>query len=157
MHTAYTVPAKSARNVINAASLRIRPTDLCEIAELDPTHLNNPFGRVLLSQLVSLYETAARLTQDHSFGLHVGEHADFRGFDALENRGQTELTLFLAGWWPIQARRWLEWDSSAVRSLCLCFVLTEPDLTILHPRTPDPLAPGNPQPHVTSDLVRKIE
>lgn len=83
MHTSYTVPAKSVRNVINAVSQRIRPIDLCEMAGLDATHLNNPFARVLFSQLVSLYESAARLTQDQSFGLHVGERTDFRGFDAL--------------------------------------------------------------------------
>lgn len=83
MQSAYTVPVESAKNVIAAASSRIKPAYLCETAGLGSTYLSNPLGRIFLRQLAALYETAARLTEDHSFGLHVGEKTDFRSFDAL--------------------------------------------------------------------------
>src|SRR5262249_15948316 len=42
----YTVPVQSAKKVISAAACRIRPEDLCEAAELDPSQLQDPPARI---------------------------------------------------------------------------------------------------------------
>jgi AraC-like DNA-binding protein len=93
MDSFYTVPAKSAKNVLTAASSRIKPAHLCETAGIDSTYLKNPFGRISLRQLAALYESASRLTQDHSFGLHVGEKTDLRSFDELGYMAMNSSTL----------------------------------------------------------------
>ncbi|HEY6305659.1 MAG TPA: AraC family transcriptional regulator [Candidatus Angelobacter sp.] len=93
MDSFYTVPVKSAKNVLTAASSRIKPAYLCETAGIDSTHLKNPLGRISLRQLAALYENASRLTQDHSFGLHVGEKTDLRSFDELGYMVMNSFTL----------------------------------------------------------------
>ena len=80
---AYTIPAKSAKNVFAAASSRIKPRDLCESVGLDLFRLNDPLSRIPIGQLVALYESAARLTNDDAFGLHVGERTELHSFDLL--------------------------------------------------------------------------
>lgn len=80
-HDNYSVPVKSAANVISEASSRVRPGILCEAAEVDLSQLNDPRGRIPLRQLVTLYETAARLTSQQTFGLRVGAKTAFRAFD----------------------------------------------------------------------------
>jgi AraC-like DNA-binding protein len=79
----YTVPVKSAANVIAEASSRVRPIDLCAAAGLDSSQLNDRDGQIPFQQLVALYETAASLTNEHAFGLHVGARTDFRAFDVF--------------------------------------------------------------------------
>jgi AraC-like DNA-binding protein len=75
-----TVPVRSARNVIEAASGRIRPSELCEAVGLDARRLSDQYDRMPMSQLVTLYETAARMTKDRAFGLHVGARTSLRAF-----------------------------------------------------------------------------
>jgi AraC-like DNA-binding protein len=77
---AYTVPVKSASRVIAEASPRVRPSELCEAVGLDARQLSNTDCRIPLKQLVALYEAAAHLTNDRTFGLRVGARADFRTF-----------------------------------------------------------------------------
>lgn len=76
----WTVPVRSARNVIEAAAGRIRPLKLCEAVGLDARRLNDQYDRLPMSQLVALYETAARMAKDRSFGLHVGARTSLRAF-----------------------------------------------------------------------------
>jgi AraC-like DNA-binding protein len=76
----YTVPVRSARNVITAASSRVRPLDLCAAVGIDASRFNDQGGRLPMSQLVALYEAAARMTKDSAFGLHVGERTSVRAF-----------------------------------------------------------------------------
>jgi len=83
MQPLYTIPAKSAKNVCAAASSRIRPRDLCESVGLDLFRLNDPLSRIPIKQLVALYESAARLTNDDAFGLHVGQRTELQSFDLL--------------------------------------------------------------------------
>lgn len=78
MRQAHTVPIMSAKNVICVAANHVRPEDVCEAAGLDPSLLGDRSARIPTMQLVKLYECAARLTKDPSFGLHVGARNDFR-------------------------------------------------------------------------------
>jgi AraC-like DNA-binding protein len=79
----YSVPVKSAANVIAVASSRVRPMDLCERANLDSRLLDDPGGRIPLRRLVMLYETAARLTREQAFGLRVAAKTELRAFDVM--------------------------------------------------------------------------
>jgi AraC-like DNA-binding protein len=79
----YTVPVKSAANVIAEACSRVRPINLCEEAGLDSSQLNDPDGRIPFRQLVALYEAAARLTKEQAFGLCVGAKTELRAFDVF--------------------------------------------------------------------------
>jgi AraC-like DNA-binding protein len=76
----YTVPVLSARNVITAASSRVRPLELCAAVGIDASRFNQQDARLPMSQLVALYETAARMTKDSAFGLHIGERTSVRAF-----------------------------------------------------------------------------
>jgi AraC-like DNA-binding protein len=77
-----TVPIASARRVVAAAAGRARAVDLCDAVELEPAALDDPSARLPLSQLAGMYEAAARLTGDDSFGLHVGSRVDPCSFGA---------------------------------------------------------------------------
>jgi len=55
---------------------RIRAEDRCEVADLDQSQLTGPSARIPWSQLVQLYDCAARLTKNGLFGLHVGYFGD---------------------------------------------------------------------------------
>jgi AraC-like DNA-binding protein len=79
----YTVPAKSAERVIAEASSRVRTLELCEAVGLDAGKLSDLACRIPLKQLVALYETAARLTNEPAFGLRVGARASLRTFDVF--------------------------------------------------------------------------
>jgi len=79
----YTVPVKSAANVITQACQRVRPMDLCEAVGLDPKQLNAPDDRIPLRKLVALFEEGAKLTREPAFGLRVGAKTEFRTFDLL--------------------------------------------------------------------------
>jgi len=80
---AYTAPTSSARNLIAAAPSCINSLRLCEAVGLDASRLNDPHGRLPMSQLIALYETAARMTNDSAFGLHVGMRTSLRAFGVL--------------------------------------------------------------------------
>ena len=79
----YTVPARSALNVLAAASPQVSPVDLAHAGGLDLDVLHDQRARIPLRHLVALYETAAYVTGDSALGLHVGARADFRAFDVL--------------------------------------------------------------------------
>jgi AraC-like DNA-binding protein len=76
-----TVPMRSVQRVVAAAG-RARSTDLCRAVGLEPEALDDPAARVSMHQLVGIYEAAARLTGDPSFGLRVGSLVDLRSFGA---------------------------------------------------------------------------
>jgi AraC-like DNA-binding protein len=80
---ALTVPAKSVRNVMAAASPGIEPEQICQTVGIESTQLSDPCARVPITQLVAAFETAAKLTGDGAFGLHVGARTQLRSFGLL--------------------------------------------------------------------------
>jgi AraC-like DNA-binding protein len=80
---ALTVPAKSVRNVMAAASYRVDPQQICQRVGLDSTQLSDPRGRAPITKLVAAFEMAAKLTGDRAFGLHVGARTPLRAFGLL--------------------------------------------------------------------------
>jgi AraC-like DNA-binding protein len=79
-----TIQAKAVEKIVRAAAARgVSARDLYEATKLDPTGLDDPDRRIPFAQLVSLYEQAARLTNDDAFGLHIGEKVDPKAFDVL--------------------------------------------------------------------------
>ena len=75
-----TVPARSARHVIDLATLRVGRERLARAAKLDLDALAERDARIAMSSLVELYELAAELTGDRCFGMHVGERVDLRAY-----------------------------------------------------------------------------
>ena len=69
--------------MIAEAAPRVRPLDLCDAVGLNLAQLQDVGARIPLRQLVMLYEAAARLTRDRTFGLRVGSKTEFRNFDLL--------------------------------------------------------------------------
>ena len=89
-----TVSAKAIGKIIAAASaVGVKTEALLRAAQLDPSTLDNLDVRVTHSQLMTLYEQAARLTGDAAFGLHVGEQTDIRAFDVLSYVVMNSLTV----------------------------------------------------------------
>lgn len=80
---ALTVPVKSVRNVVTAASPRIEPERICQTVGMESTQLSDPLARVPITQLIAAFETAAKLTGDGAFGLHVGARTQIRSFGLL--------------------------------------------------------------------------
>jgi AraC-like DNA-binding protein len=76
-----TVPMGSVQRVV-AATGNARATDLCRAVGLEPEALDDGAARVPMHKLVGIYEAAARLTGDPSFGLRVGSLVDLRSFGA---------------------------------------------------------------------------
>jgi AraC-like DNA-binding protein len=88
MKNGYTIQAKAAKKIIDAAAEDgVAPDDLYRAVQFDPTSLSNPDSRIPYAQLVALYEAAAGLTGDHAFGLHVAERATPGMFDVLGYAG----------------------------------------------------------------------
>ena len=74
MPIAYEIPVSSAGKIISAAEAAgVKLEELCRAANLDPSLLEDVDNQILFSQLIGLYQSAARLTGDDAFGLHVGE------------------------------------------------------------------------------------
>ncbi len=69
--------------MLAAATPRVDPLELADMARVDADALRDPWARIPLRDLVALYETAARLTGDSALGLHVGARTDFRAYDVL--------------------------------------------------------------------------
>ena len=80
---AFTVPPKSILNVIGAASPRIQPEQICQTVGVVSATLSDPRARVPMGQLVASFETAAQLTGDGAFGLHVAARTRLRSFGLL--------------------------------------------------------------------------
>jgi AraC-like DNA-binding protein len=77
---ASTVPIASAVAVVAGAASRVSARRLCDDAGLDHALLTLPGARIPMRGLATLYESAARLTGDRAFGLHVAERLDVRHF-----------------------------------------------------------------------------
>jgi AraC-like DNA-binding protein len=112
----YTTPTSSARNLIAAAPSRINSLKLCEAVELDASRLNDPNGRLPMRQLIAMYETAARMTNDSAFGLHVGMRTSLRAFGVLGYVVMNSATVGLA--FERIARYLPIWTDGASFSLC---------------------------------------
>ena len=84
MTPAPTIQASAVEKIVNAAIARgVTATALYQAAAIDPTNLASADHRIPFAQLVSLYELAARMTNDDAFGLHVGEAVEASAFDVL--------------------------------------------------------------------------
>ena len=115
-YAAYTTPTSSARNLIAAAPSRINSRKLCEAVGLDASRLNDPNGRLPMRQLIALYETAARMTNDAAFGLHVGMRTSLRAFGVLGYVVMNSATVGLA--FERMVRYLPIWTDGASFSLC---------------------------------------
>ena len=79
-----TIQAKAVEKIANAAAARgVGSSALYAAVAIEPAILAGPDQRIPFAKLVSLYETAAVMTHDDAFGLHVGEAVDARAFDVL--------------------------------------------------------------------------
>jgi AraC-like DNA-binding protein len=78
---ALSVPIASAVAVVAAAAPRVGARHLCDDVGIEPWLLSEPGARIPMRGLAALYESAARLTGDRAFGLHVGERIDVRQFE----------------------------------------------------------------------------
>jgi AraC-like DNA-binding protein len=113
---AYTAPTSSVRNLIAAAPSRINSRKLCEAVGLDAGSLNDPHGRLPMTQLIALYETAAQLNNDSAFGLHVGMRTSLRAFGVLGYVVMNSTTVGLA--FERMVRYLPIWTDGATFSLC---------------------------------------
>ena len=79
-----TIQAKAAEKIARAAAARgVDARTLYQAVGLNHAVLDDPDARIPFAQIVALYEQAAVLTGDDSFGLHLGEHVDPTVFDVL--------------------------------------------------------------------------
>lgn len=79
-----TIQGKAVEKIVRAAAVRgVSAISLYEAVGLSPAILDDPDSRIPFATIVSLYETAAVLTGDDAFGLHVGESVDPKAFDVL--------------------------------------------------------------------------
>ena len=84
MTQAFTVHAKAAEKIVNAAAARgVNAERLCQTVNFDPAVLEDPDSRIPFAQLVSLYEKGAELTGDADFGLHIAESINLSAFDVV--------------------------------------------------------------------------
>jgi AraC-like DNA-binding protein len=80
----YTIQARSVSKIIDfAAEYGVESVSLYDSVAFDPGVLQNPDHRIPFAQLVALYESAAQLTGDQCFGIHLAERIDPRVFDVL--------------------------------------------------------------------------
>lgn len=79
-----TISVKAVGKIVDtAAAYGVRPQELYRAVRLDPSLLGDADNRIPYSQIVELYETAARLTGDDAFGLHLSERTSAKVFDLL--------------------------------------------------------------------------
>jgi AraC-like DNA-binding protein len=84
MPTGITIPAAQVRAILDAAVDRGAAVgELCRAVGVDPETLDEADARLPLDVAISMYETAARLVHDESFGLYVAERSDWYAFDPL--------------------------------------------------------------------------
>ncbi|HEX5876226.1 MAG TPA: AraC family transcriptional regulator [Pyrinomonadaceae bacterium] len=80
----FSVQAKAVDKIVKHAATRgVTAAALYHSVNLDPNVLLDPDNRIPFTQLVDLYEQAARLTGDSDFGLHVGETVNPTVFDVV--------------------------------------------------------------------------
>lgn len=79
-----TISIKAVGKIVDAAEASgVRPEELYRAVGLDPSLLGDADNRIPYSQIVELYETAAHLTGDDAFGLHLSERTSPKVFDLL--------------------------------------------------------------------------
>ena len=78
-----TIQASAAQIISFAARYGVSDADLFHAVGLNAEVLSSPDHRIPFAQVVTLYEAAARLTRDDTFGIHLGESIDPRVFDVL--------------------------------------------------------------------------
>src|SRR5215510_15389936 len=84
MRQTFTIQARSVEKILRLAAKKgVAANSLYESVNLEPTVLTDPDSRIPFSQLVALYETAAQLTGDDHFGLHVAENVNLAAFDVV--------------------------------------------------------------------------
>lgn len=84
MNRVCTIQASAAQKIIKFASgYGVSAGALCESVKLNPALITDPDKRIPFAQLVALYEQAALLSGDDSFGLRLGQSIDPRVFDVL--------------------------------------------------------------------------
>ncbi|HSE32622.1 MAG TPA: AraC family transcriptional regulator [Pyrinomonadaceae bacterium] len=94
MSATFTIQAKAIEKIINFATQQgVQPSDLYAAVNLNAAVLQDPDNRIPFSQLVLLYETAAELTGDSNFGLHLGEIVDPKLFDVVGYSALNSATL----------------------------------------------------------------
>ena len=78
------IPVSAAVKVVNAAAAAgIAADDLCRAVGIDPDVITDVDAEIAFSQLLELFEAAARLAGDTAFGLHAGERFDAREYGLL--------------------------------------------------------------------------
>jgi len=94
MRRNFTIQARSVEKIVKfAAAQGVTINRLYEAVRLDPAILSDPDSRIHFSQLVALYETAAQLSGDDNFGLHLGETVDPKVFDVVGYSALSSSTL----------------------------------------------------------------
>src|SRR5215207_9929544 len=84
MQRTFTVQAKAVEKIANAAAAHgVPPQSLYQRVKLDSSVLLDPDNRIPFAQLVALYESAAELTGDDNFGLHLGQSINPSAFDVV--------------------------------------------------------------------------
>ena len=84
MNRTFTIQAKAVEKIVrSAAASGVTADRLYKAVDLDPAVLLDPDNRIPFAQIVALYETAAQLTGDNNFGLHVGETVNPTVFDVV--------------------------------------------------------------------------
>jgi AraC-like DNA-binding protein len=79
-----TISVKAVGKIVDAAAAYgVRARELYRAVHLDPSLLDDADNRIPYSQIVELYERAARLTGDDAFGLHLSERTSAKVFDLL--------------------------------------------------------------------------
>src|SRR5919197_6540005 len=84
MHNGGTISVRAVAKIAEAArGAGVAPGDLYRAVGFDPALLGDPDNRMPYAQLVQMYEQAARLTGDETFGLHLSERTSLKVFDVL--------------------------------------------------------------------------
>lgn len=79
-----TIQARAVEKLVKAAAARgVAEERLYQAASLDPVVVADPDSRIPFAKLVALYETAAQMSHDKDFGLHIGESVTVSTFDLL--------------------------------------------------------------------------
>ena len=84
MSIIYEIPVSAVSKIIKTAEAAgVSPEELCRSVKLDLSALEDADNQIPFRQLVALSESAARLTGDDAFGLHVGEQTNVKMYGVL--------------------------------------------------------------------------
>jgi AraC-like DNA-binding protein len=94
MEKVCTIQARAMEKIVNlATTYGVSAQRLYQATQLNPARLADPDHRIPFAQVVALYETAALLSEDDLFGLHLGENVDPGVFDVLGYAAMNSPTL----------------------------------------------------------------